>query len=152
MEKSIMAVSADSIPAPAIQPAPITLTKKAETYLAGHLRPKGCPPGVDPVDWRNAIAKRIERHRDAEQALIEALDAVEVDPDLEPSLGAPEIPPTRTVRGGFYGWHTEQGSQEHWAAGLLGDHEREEEDEHGGDILDEPHDDLLMDLEPADGV
>ena len=61
------------------------------------LRPQGCPPGIDPADWRRAVAKRIEQHRDAEQALIEALDAIEIDPDLEPddddepSLGANAI-------------------------------------------------------------
>lgn len=72
----------------------------------------------------------------------EGSDADEDDGTREPTLGAPEIPPTRLLPGGRYGWHTEQGSQAHWADGLAGDHERETEDEHGGDVQDDPHDDF----------
>lgn len=64
------------------------------------------------------------------------LDAMDGDPDLEddreqddagsePSLGAPE--------------HYEPTSQVEWAAGTSDD--REDENEHGGDVLDIPHDD-----------
>lgn len=46
--------------------------------------------------------------------LINLLDEIDGDPEAEPSLGAPE-------RGGWYV------SQEHWADGARGDHEREED-------------------------
>lgn len=68
------------------------------------------------------------------ESLIALLDAMAPDPDLEPSLG----------------WQ-EQGSQ----ATLGGSaDDREEENEHGGDIQDEPHDDGIFcgaDSEPSSG-
>jgi hypothetical protein len=68
--------------------------------------------------------------------------------DLEPTLGAPERHPSSWEFAPFGVVCREPGpvrhfhekSQEHWTDGLHGDHEREEENEHGGNILDEPHD------------
>jgi len=54
---------------------------------APFLRPLACPPGIDPDEWRDVIAARIGQLHDAMQALIAALDAMDGDPDLEPSLG-----------------------------------------------------------------
>ena len=51
--------------------------------------------------------------------LINLLDEIDGDPDAEPTLGAPE-------RGDWYV------SQEHWADGACGDHEREEVSEDEG--------------------
>lgn len=41
----------------------------------------------DPT-WRRAAEARLEQLHDAMQSLIAALDAVDGDPDLEPSIGA----------------------------------------------------------------
>ena len=68
--------------------------------------------------------------------------------DSEPTLGAPERHPASWEFAPFGVIcrepgpirHVREKSQEQWADGLRGDHEREEENEHGGDILDEPHD------------
>lgn len=60
---------------------------------APFLRPRGCPIGVDPVTWRQAVEARIEQLHDTTIALIAALDEMESDPDLEdgaddePSIG-----------------------------------------------------------------
>lgn len=116
-----MAVQANSTPAPAIPPA-IHLTRKADAYIARALRPKGCPPGVDPARWRKAVAKRIERHHAAADALIAALDAMDGDADLEPSLA------------GFDGLGDDrEGDDADNPAGEL-------VDEDGGDVQDERHD------------
>ena len=48
------------------------------------LRPLGCPAGVDPAEWRKAVADRIEQMQDAMRVLIDALDVMDGDPDLEP--------------------------------------------------------------------
>ena len=162
-----MAENAHSTPAPATQPAPVTLTKKAEAYVARQLRPKGCPPGIDPAEWRNAIAKRIERHRDAEQALIEALDAVEIDPDLEPDADLEPSLGSNAV-GAFdidreldncddepsMGW-SDNSNQSRIATQITFDPDREEEHdgrepEEDKGVEDDPHDDINMDLEPED--
>ena len=50
---------------------------------APFFRPQGCPVGVDPAEWRKAVAERIEQMQDAMLALIEALDLMDGDPDLE---------------------------------------------------------------------
>lgn len=75
------------------------------------------------IDFAAAPARaaraRIEREIDR---LIELLDAIDGDLDLEPSLGWPE------------------GGPDLFAADHAYD-ELEEEDEHGGDVVDEPHDD-----------
>ena len=68
--------------------------------------------------------------------------------DDEPTLGAPERHPVSveyaplgvTCRQPGFVRHVPERSQEHWADGLRGDHEREEENEHGGDVFDQPHD------------
>lgn len=58
------------------------------------LRPFGAPAGVDPAEWRAAVAARIDQLHDAMLALIAVLDLMDGDPDLEdsgdlePSLGA----------------------------------------------------------------
>jgi hypothetical protein len=101
---------------------------------APFLRPTGCPMGVDPVQWRRAVQARIEQHADALAVLIDALDQMDVDPDYEPTLGSPEA-----KAGNFEGWQFPHSiDQTHWADGQGG--ERELEDEHGGDVQDEPHD------------
>ncbi|MGU3449709.1 hypothetical protein [Methylobacterium sp. 391_Methyba4] len=90
-------------------------------------------------ELRRRIADRIE----ADLALLDALDG---DADLEPSLAACE-----PILGGGLMSHRDGRvrrfeEQEHWAGGATDDREqdagdeREEEDEHGGDIQDEPHD------------
>lgn len=54
--------------------------------------------------------------------------------DYEPALGSPEA-----KAGNFEGWQFPLSiDQTHWADGQEG--ERELEDEHGGDVQDEPHD------------
>ena len=47
------------------------------------LRPRGCPGGIDPSDWRKALAERIDRHAAILSNLIDALDAMDGDYDLE---------------------------------------------------------------------
>ena len=94
-------------------------------------------------ELRRRIADRIE----ADLALLDALDG---DPDAEPSLGAPE--PIIPV--GYGHVRCAATDQAHWADGAADDREqdagdeREEEDEHGGDILDEPHDPQPDDVLP----
>ena len=85
--------------------------------------PWGCPRGIDPSAWRKALADRIEQLRDAEAALIDALDSMEPDLDLEPNLGA------------LTSSHAE--SQLDWGWSSACDLEGTNED--GGDILDAPH-------------
>jgi hypothetical protein len=117
---------------------------------------------------REAIERRIERHLALVSALIGVLDLADGDENLEPSisdigypttddrehdccddgeldraddepsLGAPEIPATSLVPGGWGGWHREDGNQERWANGHGDDEELVNED--GGDVQDEPHD------------
>lgn len=62
---------------------------------------------------------RIERAIDT---LITLLDLIDADPDLESSLAWPEDGP------------------DHLSGDLFCHDDREEEDEHGGDVQDEPHD------------
>ena len=86
-------------------------------------------------ELRRRIADRIE----ADLALLDALDG---DPDSEPSLGAPE--PIIPV--GYGQVRCPATDQANWADGAADDREqdagdeREEENEHGGDVQDEPHD------------
>ncbi|MDB5538571.1 MAG: hypothetical protein JWQ89_298 [Devosia sp.] len=132
------------------------------------LRPIGCPVGVEPHVWRQAVRARVESHLAIVTALLDLLDMMDGDCDLEdnadaesslggleihaqvdleidnadsePLLGAPEIAPdTLVYRGGCRGWKTEQGTQERWSQGG-GDMEEEAVDEDGGNILDENHD------------
>lgn len=95
-------------------------------------------------ELRRRIAERIE----ADIALLDALDG---DSDAEPSLGAPE--PIIPV--GYGQVRCPATDQANWADGGNDDREqdagddREEEDEHGGDILDEPHDPQPDDVLPS---
>lgn len=66
-----------------------------------------------------ATRARIEREIDR---LIELLDAIDGDLDLEPSLGWPQAGPDEIATNSSHD-------------------DREEEHEHGGDVVDEPHDD-----------
>jgi hypothetical protein len=60
---------------------------------APFLRPVGCPVGIEPQVWREAIQTRLEAILDAAHALLAALDEMDSDPDLEdgadnePSIG-----------------------------------------------------------------
>lgn len=89
---------------------------------APFLRPHGCPIGVDPVMWRKAIEARIETLQDVIATLIAALDLMDIDEDLEPSLAG--------------------------VSGATDDCELTDED--GGDILDENHDGALDQFEGED--
>lgn len=101
------------------------------------LRPIGCPAGIDPRDWREALVNRIDQHAASLTALLAILDQMDGDADLEPWLASPEADMT----GGYWGGErTEQGSQLHWPEGCTTD--AEEENEHGGDVLDERHDSI----------
>ena len=74
----------------------------------------------------------------------------------EPSLGAPEPevrgPAYHFPQGAIFAHVEPLGSQVGWPRG--GDDDRKDEDEHGGDVQDEPHDDGLhcgADSEPSHG-
>lgn len=98
----------------------------------------------DLIALRRALANRIERD-------IAALDMLGGDPDFEPSLGAPE--PCLPV--GWGGLRIPATDQANWADGGTDDQEydagsdREEENEHGGDIQDVPHDPQPDDVLPS---
>ncbi|MGX5800237.1 hypothetical protein ACWGS9_03240 [Bradyrhizobium sp. Arg314] len=97
------------------------------------LKPFGIPDGVDPRTWRQAIEKELNALFDKATALITALDLMEIDCDLED--GADAEP--------WLGWG-ERGPKTLSSVFLDGRgsayDDRELEDEHGGDINDEPHD------------
>ena len=95
---------------------------------APFLRPRGCPAGVDAMSWRKALSARIEELLASADVLIDALDAMDGDPDREPFLGAAESGPGFSFRG-------ELGDQTLWGRSAMDD--REEENEHGGDALDD---------------
>ncbi|MVS99271.1 hypothetical protein [Devosia marina] len=74
-------------------------------------------PLVSPQELAAVIADRIEAHARAMDALIVLLDALDGDPDLEPSLGAPEAKvdlPWGTV----FMVRTQDGDQSMWADGV----------------------------------
>ncbi|MCJ2092189.1 hypothetical protein MKK67_06720 [Methylobacterium sp. J-072] len=83
------------------------------------------------------LRRRIEDRIEADLALLDALDP---DPEAEPSLGASE---PFTV-GPALDWVYGSGDDREEDAG----DDREHENEHGGDIQDEPHDEE-PDLEPS---
>lgn len=104
---------------------------------------------------RLCIASTIER-------LIDMLDAMEPDPDLEPYLAdtggddreyacedegadSGDFEPTMGSSNDLHG----STDQTRWAWGCQWD-ECEEENEHGGDILDEPHDGDELELDEAE--
>ncbi|BAV47457.1 hypothetical protein MesoLj113a_18680 [Mesorhizobium sp. 113-1-2] len=84
------------------------------------------PRGMNPREWRQSVEKRLNDLLDRAMSLITALDLMEADCDLEDtadeeySRGWPDRGP-----GGAYGCQCD---------------DREEENEHGGDILDVGHD------------
>jgi len=59
-----------------------------------HVRPGGCPAGVEPRLWRKALSRRVQLHLAVATALLGLLDRFDGDPDIEdngdfePSLGA----------------------------------------------------------------
>jgi hypothetical protein len=132
----------------------LDLSKMAERYQttvvdAGNLSPTGETLLV-PLTNRKSIADSIER-------LIDMLDAMSPDPDLEdtaddePSLGSTLIGSyqngTTDDREGDFADFEDSGDTEHslgWGVGiqvaLHASDEREEENEHGGNVTDEPHD------------
>ncbi|AZO75034.1 MAG: hypothetical protein E5V92_01890 [Mesorhizobium sp.] len=96
------------------------------------LQPFGIPDGLDPREWRIAVQRRVDELLDQSMALITALDIMEADSeDLED--GADAEP--------WLGW-TDRGPQTVSPVFLDGRgsayDDREEENEHGGDINDEP--------------
>lgn len=115
----------------------VALTKKGEAYAIAHAL-----SGIYGPLTRLQLGMAID-------ALIDALDAADEDPDeeddgtSEPTLGAAEIAPTRFYQHPRFGWLTAQGNQERWAQGSRREGEAEETNEDGGDILDEPHDPQL---------
>ncbi|RUW53737.1 hypothetical protein [Mesorhizobium sp. M8A.F.Ca.ET.021.01.1.1] len=94
------------------------------------LKPFAMPKGMDPRTWRQTIEKELNALFDKATALITALDVMEADgedledgADAEPWLGWGERGP-----GGTMSFQDGRGSAYD---------DREEENEHGGDILDE---------------
>lgn len=92
------------------------------------LAPVGCPAGVEPHEWREAVARRIAELSDQMTALLEVLDVMDGDPDFEPTLGAPEAKVGGYVPGVA---SSQQGDQTHWSQGVNEDGENEplEDDE-----------------------
>lgn len=134
---------ADVVPLPGALSSGVELTKKGEAYAAAATAADGVMFLTINSRDRVSIATTIER-------LIDMLDAIDGDPDLEPYL-AGTYPETEDREGdtsddeATLGWG--QGTQ---AALHVDTHnEAEEEDEHGGDINDEPHD--WNELEPMLG-
>jgi hypothetical protein len=64
-----------------------------------------------------ALQAKRKAAADAIEDLINFLDETEGDCDLEPTLGAPEVPPQTMVPGRPSGWRVVQGTQERWADG-----------------------------------
>lgn len=119
---------------------------------------------IDPDYGQQPLADRATARRDLSliiERAIEALDALDGDPDYEsedeedesdrePSLGAPEGASPVAYRVDLCGYAIPSlafrvRSQARWAGGSRLDLEechdgREEDDDGGGDILDEPHD------------
>ena len=87
------------------------------------LRPRACPPGVDPRRWRQALTAHIEWHMTVLDRLLAALDSMDGDPDLEPSLAAPEIHPG--AHGVIVPTRDTDGAQFAWSAGGILDLEDE---------------------------
>jgi hypothetical protein len=130
--------------------------------MATHLDRGGRSYASTPTLFIPVSADLIARLEAIVDAGIELLDAIGGDPDLEPSLlGNPllpydaegdeaeilegdgqcdEEPSLAAPETAFY-----RADQRGWCRG--GEDDREEENEHGGDVLDEPHDDLRHDDE-----
>ncbi|MDX8457905.1 hypothetical protein [Mesorhizobium humile] len=107
------------------------------------MKPVGIPAGADPRSWRQAIEQQLNDPFDRATALITALDVMEADCDLED--GADAAP--------WLGWG-ERGPKSVssvFTDGRGSSHcDRELEDEHGGDIQDEPHDEEEREGDHAD--
>lgn len=73
-------------------------------------------PHVSPQELAAVVADRIEAHARAMDALIVLLDALNGDPDLEPSLGAPEAK-VNLPWGTVFMVRTPDGDQSMWADG-----------------------------------
>lgn len=156
-----MADSVHTIGAPQIDPH--ALMQRAWGTPITLLAPMGCPKGIEPYKWREAIASRIETLSDQMNALIAVLDRMDGDSDIEAAgdeldVSWPEgfrpfdtnlsedaedddvdedIGDLEPTLGSVS--HLSWDNQTFWADGVRGDHEREVENEHGGDILDECH-------------
>ena len=100
------------------------------------LKPYGMPSGMDPREWRQSVEKRLNDLLDRVMSLITALDLMEDLADDEPWLGwgGKGLPTVSWPNDG-------RGSM---------DDDRELEDEHGGDINDEPHDGEEREADDAD--
>jgi hypothetical protein len=61
-----------------------TVSAAGGAMPAAAITPAGMPAGMDPADWRRAVEARIEDLLDASWRLMDALNSMEVDPDLEP--------------------------------------------------------------------
>lgn len=109
------------------------------------------------IELTPALRREIEATVESLIALLDSYDGdenleedtpLEDGADEEPTLGAPENHPSsrdtdwtgRFVPRSGKLYRVPDKSQERWAAGSTRDDECEEENEHGGDILDEPHD------------
>ena len=91
------------------------------------LKPYGMPKGMNPRTWRQEVEKRLNELLDRAMSLITALDLMEADCDLEDSADSEP----------WLGW----GDRGPSALSAASPHDdREEENEHGGDILDVAHD------------
>jgi hypothetical protein len=49
----------------------------------GYLTPLGCPPGIQPSEWRAVLLERIDQQAAILSALVDALDLMDGDCDLE---------------------------------------------------------------------
>jgi len=94
------------------------------------LIPTGCPKGIQPHEWRETIAARIDTLADQMCALIEVLDQMDGDPDLEPNGDELDV----SWPEGFRPFDTGLGED------AEDDDAHEDDDPGGGDINDEPHD------------
>lgn len=91
-------------------------------------------------DPRCGIALKRNTAIDLVTALIDFLDQTETDPDLEPSLGSPEVTSEHLSAG--IRWWDKVGDQTGWAQGVgaMEEETADAEDAGGGDVQDEPHD------------
>lgn len=80
-----------------------------------------------------SLRKHIER---AIESLLALLDTIDGDPDLEPSLGAPEVSLPDVI--GFVPSRFRSTSQEHWSDGR-GDEEQEEQHDAEDDPAEAGH-------------
>lgn len=133
----------------------IALTRKGERYCAANLPtrdPSGAITAAE-VDRLRAAAAELARIReeagDALDRILATLDAIDGDPDLEPSLGAVEWWPDgaqvyrSTGRSSGIADADDGGDQRRWAAGA-GDDDREAGDDNGIADFDAFSDPVMM--------